>query len=150
MYLHRLIYTSRRNKKIELNTSNLLGVSRKNNALAGVTGILFFDGNHFVQALEGPREGVEEVYRRIAADDRHYDLLLISRANIKSRRFSQWSMVLHEGMSERMREQVMKIFALKDVNFSTLNAKQTIGFLEKVSRITRRLDELHSLLVLKS
>lgn len=71
---------------------DLLRVSRANNARAGVTGMLLYRGGNFMQVIEGERDAVEELYRRIEADPRHHTTTVLLRETIPERRFSGWSM----------------------------------------------------------
>ena len=70
----RLLYSS----VSELNSSNetdeiasIVKASIARNAQMGVTGALIYTGSHFIQALEGDEEQVEELMRSIVADSRH-------------------------------------------------------------------------------
>ncbi|MFI7530203.1 BLUF domain-containing protein [Nocardia salmonicida] len=77
--------------------SVLLDRARELNAADDVTGLLVyvrFDGDRaaFVQVLEGDENAVERTYARIQRDELHTDLLVLARAGIQQRRFSQWSM----------------------------------------------------------
>jgi hypothetical protein len=72
----------------------ILEQSRHNNALDGVTGLLWADGDRFMQIIEGPDDSVAAAYERIERDPRHHDLrLLIDRA-VDTREFGAWSMAL--------------------------------------------------------
>lgn len=70
----------------------ILAASRRNNARAGVTGLLYADQRRFLQALEGEAEAVEQAYARIALDPRHRALVVLSRRTIASREFGPWAM----------------------------------------------------------
>jgi hypothetical protein len=71
---------------------SLLDVSRRNNAAAGLTGVLLFADGNFIQALEGPAPAVEATYARIAADPRHRMVIELYRGAIETRNFPDWSM----------------------------------------------------------
>ncbi|MGI8725748.1 MAG: BLUF domain-containing protein, partial [Methyloceanibacter sp.] len=62
-----------------------------NNEAAHVTGALLATDNRFAQVLEGDRAAVEETYRRICADTRHTDIVMVLMEPI-ARQFPQWSM----------------------------------------------------------
>ncbi|TCJ97150.1 FAD-dependent sensor of blue light [Nocardia alba] len=77
--------------------SVLLDHARELNAANDVTGLLVYvrfddDRAAFVQVLEGDENAVEQTYARIQRDELHTDLLVLVRAAIPQRRFSQWSM----------------------------------------------------------
>ncbi len=90
--LMRLIYCSARDNSVRLDLQNLLSKAVANNQELGVTGLLWYDGNNFVQALEGHRRAVNEVYsKNIAGDPRHHSLVLISCEDIEQRLFRRSS-----------------------------------------------------------
>lgn len=62
------------------------------NARRGVTGMLAYDGEHFMQLLEGTLDAVDEVLARIANDLRHTSLVVIRREERTGREFPTWSM----------------------------------------------------------
>jgi hypothetical protein len=62
------------------------------NALAGVTGLLLFDGCRFLQYLEGPDDGIAAVYPRIHFSQSHSDIVELARGRVSRRRFPYWSM----------------------------------------------------------
>ncbi len=70
----------------------ILEQSRHNNAIDGVTGLLWSDGAHFLQVFEGPTTRVETTYARIGKDVRHYDIVLLHNQRIAERQFGGWSM----------------------------------------------------------
>lgn len=70
----------------------ILLASRRNNARDGITGLLFFDGMRFLQALEGEPERVGEAFARIQADPRHRAVVILSRREIEEREFGPWAM----------------------------------------------------------
>lgn len=70
----------------------LLRVSRANNGACGVTGILFYGNAMFLQTLEGPREAVEETFKRIKMDSRHGGVRVIEKVPIDTREFGDFGM----------------------------------------------------------
>lgn len=64
------------------------------NLLAGVTGVLLFDGQTFVQYIEGPEDGLNLAYSRITLSRVHCEIAELGRATISGRRFPYWSMRL--------------------------------------------------------
>lgn len=99
--LMRLIYCSARDNSVRLDLQNLLSKAVANNQELGVTGLLWYDGNNFVQALEGHRRAVNEVYsKNIAGDPRHHSLVLISCEDIEQRLFPNWSMGLAQDIGQ--------------------------------------------------
>jgi len=91
--LVRLMYASRAAEAVRPETlSAILKKSTQNNPGAGVTGVLCFSGDIFLQVLEGGRSQVSKLYNRIAQDPRHTDVVLLSYEEIEERSFAGWSM----------------------------------------------------------
>lgn len=70
----------------------ILEQSRINNPRNGITGLLCFTNNVFVQVIEGGRDEVCELFNAIVRDDRHKDVRLLAYEEISERRFGGWSM----------------------------------------------------------
>lgn len=75
---------------------DILKVSRTNNVLCDVTGILVQGGNRFLQILEGPAKAVEETFARIRRDERHAAIVMLGRDWIEERSFPDWAMAYEE------------------------------------------------------
>src|SRR3954468_19148664 len=91
--LVRLMYASRATAPLKPETLNaILKKSTTNNPAAGVTGVLCFSGDIFLQVLEGGRSQVSALYNRIARDERHRDVVLLSYDEIEERSFAGWAM----------------------------------------------------------
>jgi len=91
--LVRLMYASRAVEPVKPETLNaILKKSTFNNPSVGVTGVLCFSGDIYLQVLEGGRMQVSALYNRIAQDPRHRDVVLLSYDEIDERSFASWSM----------------------------------------------------------
>jgi hypothetical protein len=92
--LVRLIYASRSTGPItDEIVEDVLAKSRENNPNAGITGVLCVcDDNVFMQALEGGRDEVNQLYARVIHDTRHTDVTLLEYAEISERSFANWRM----------------------------------------------------------
>lgn len=91
--LVRLLYASRATDEVKPEVlSAILKKSMRNNPPEGITGVLCFSGNVFLQALEGGRSQVSRLYHRIVADPRHQDVVLLHYEDIDERCFASWSM----------------------------------------------------------
>ncbi|MBN8814662.1 MAG: BLUF domain-containing protein [Sphingomonas sp.] len=66
------------------------------NGLEGVTGLLYSEGESFLQAIEGHDDSVEELLDRLAVDPRHRDLRILSDRQIDEREFGDWTMVYRD------------------------------------------------------
>ncbi len=89
----RLIYVSTMTEECDTEAlQDILYASQKNNKKRGISGLLCYDPAYFVQVLEGPRDAVNEIYARIAADTRHKNLTLLEYVEIEGRLFGNWTM----------------------------------------------------------
>ena len=59
-----------------------------------VTGVLLFDGQRFLQYIEGPERALMEVYARILASGSHSEIIELARGRVGRRVFPDWSMRL--------------------------------------------------------
>lgn len=91
--LVRLLYVSRAvNKDCSKLMESILETSRSQNMGKGITGVLCYGGGVFLQAIEGGREAVNELYNHIVVDERHTDVVLLHYEEIAERRFGGWTM----------------------------------------------------------
>ena len=91
--LVRLMYASRAAETLRPETLNaILKKSTLHNPVIGVTGVLCFSGEIFLQVLEGGRSQVSKLYNRIAQDPRHTEVVLLSYDEIDERSFAGWAM----------------------------------------------------------
>jgi len=89
----RLLYASAaRDGLIYRDVLSIAQVASEKNAKVGVTGALCFGGGAFLQALEGERSAVNDIYRKIAQDARHTGCEILSADAITTRLFADWSM----------------------------------------------------------
>ena len=66
--------------------------SESNNAERGITGVLLYDGEHFLQVLEGEARTVWDTYADILADPRHSNVRTVHEGPIARRMFDRWGM----------------------------------------------------------
>ena len=108
MALVELIYTSLSRALNENDdVGDILASSERNNAAKSVTGLLLFDGNRYIQILEGERMDVETLFAEISEDPRHHDLELLHKGDIEGRSFQTWRMAyesLPRGLLEELAE----------------------------------------------
>ena len=91
--LVRLLYASRAAEPLtEAVVESILQESRRNNPPLGITGILCYGGDLFIQVLEGGRDPVCELYHAIVRDPRHAQVRLLLFEEIGERRFGGWTM----------------------------------------------------------
>lgn len=91
--LYRLIYASECTPAFNSREVDaLLEQARRNNGARDLTGLLVFDSRRFLQAVEGDRVVLSQLYGRLVADPRHDHLLILGMEPIEHRQFAQWKM----------------------------------------------------------
>ena len=91
--LIRLIYASTAQPGVDLNEfKQILLQSQTNNHRRDLTGMLAFNSKIFLQALEGARDVVNDLYARLMRDPRHNAVTMLSYKEIEERIWAQWSM----------------------------------------------------------
>ena len=82
--------------------STILVQSRRNNPANGLTGLLWTDGNRFLQVLEGEQVGVQLVFDRILQDTRQRAAVVLHDRRIPERIFAASSVALMDENDERL------------------------------------------------
>lgn len=91
--LVRLLYASRAAAPLtESVIEGILVQSRRNNPRQGITGILCYSGEQFIQVLEGGRDEVCELFNAIVRDPRHTKVRILTYEEIPERGFGGWTM----------------------------------------------------------
>lgn len=89
----RLIYCSTAAPTVDYNAlKHILLSAEAANDSHGITGLLGFGDGRFLQALEGPRVRVNDLYRNILRDTRHSRVELLELVEIEHRVFPKWRM----------------------------------------------------------
>lgn len=70
----------------------ILEQSRRNNPKKGLTGLLCYTKDIFVQVIEGGRDEVCELFNALVRDERHRDVRLLAFDEIAERNFGGWTM----------------------------------------------------------
>ena len=92
--LVRLLYASRAVDASAAAIESIFKSARQHNHDQGVTGILVYGDGVFLQAIEGGRQAISDLYGTIQRDARHRDVVLLDYEEITQRRFGGWSMGL--------------------------------------------------------
>lgn len=74
----------------------LLDVSRRNNQRDGITGMLLYVEGNFMQAIEGARDRMGDLYQRLERDPRHHGVTKLVDEPLAHRQFAQWSMAFRQ------------------------------------------------------
>jgi transcriptional regulator with XRE-family HTH domain len=133
--LHRLIYSSAAKpyvtEKLKATIDEIAEVSSRQNVELGITGALFVSGSYFLQALEGSKEAVHQVYGAISADARHSDLRVLESRRVATRQFQDWTLCC--GLFHTDGELLVNEPALKDgFRPDALSPALALGLLSQV------------------
>lgn len=117
MALQELIYTSLANPaSSHESVKDILMSSQRNNVAKQITGLLLFDGDRYIQILEGSPKNLDQLYATIANDSRHGAMELLHRGDVNARAFSEWRMAYEEmpkGLLDELAEN-MAVYAMEN------------------------------------
>lgn len=129
MALLELIYTSQSQPQTGSDDiTEILASSERNNAARSITGLLLYDGDRYIQILEGEQKDVEGLFAVISEDPRHHDLELLHKGNILGRSFGTWRMAyetLPNGLLEDLAEN-MGVYSM-ELEDMPLGAGESFG-----------------------
>jgi len=132
MKLVRLLYYSRASREMSLaDLKDILGTARDNNSSIDVCGMLCYDKRYFLQALEGERETVNELYLDIADDPRHDEVVIISYDEVPTTIFPQWQMG-YAGSSAKFSE-LLKTLGQQEFTPAAMSVEHAFEFLKEMS-----------------
>jgi hypothetical protein len=129
--LVRLLYASRQSDPSTSATESILSQSRSHNMASGITGILCYGGNIFLQALEGGRKQVSELYGVIQKDPRHKDVELLLYEEITERRFGGWTMG-QVNVAKLNMSVLLKYSETPELNPYSVSGKVSLALLEEL------------------
>jgi len=131
--LVRCLYASRpRSPLTQSVVDGILEQSRRNNPARGITGVLCFTDDVFIQVLEGGRDPVSELFARIAGDDRHTDVRLLLFDEIPERRFGGWTMG-RVGVGKSNHALLLKYYEQASLDPFAASAQVTLSLLNEIS-----------------
>ena len=129
--LVRLLYASRAIDRSEEAIGAILTQSRQYNPTSGITGILCYGGGIFLQAIEGGRTPVSELYGHIQRDKRHSDVVLLHYEEISERRFGGWTMG-QVNMSKINSSILLKYAEKPELDPYSVSGKVSLALLEEL------------------
>jgi len=109
----------------------IVAKARSFNPSHGITGILCYGDGVFLQALEGSRQMVNELYGHILRDERHERIELLDYEEISERRFAGWTMGRVD-LSKLNTTVVLKYAEQPRLNPYTLSGKAALALLEEL------------------
>ena len=130
--LVRLLYVSRAlDPDASAATDSILAVAREHNMANGITGILCYGGGIYLQAIEGGRTQVNNLYGQIVSDKRHTDVVLLNYEEISERRFGGWTMG-QVNLSKLNTSVVLKYSELPVLNPYAVSGHVSLALLEEL------------------
>ncbi|WP_138517408.1 BLUF domain-containing protein [Rhodoferax bucti] len=129
--LVRLLYASRAIDSNPEAIDAILSQSRNYNPTCGITGILCYGGGIFLQAIEGGRMAVSELYGHIQKDVRHKDVVLLHYEEITERRFGGWTMG-QVNMSKINTNILLKYAERPELDPYSVSGKVSLALLEEL------------------
>ncbi|TQV72297.1 BLUF domain-containing protein [Aliikangiella marina] len=92
-HLVELVYTSRSISTLDEHDVQeiLKGAYAKNKEL-GITGVLVYYNQQFMQLIEGCSNAINPLFQSICHDARHYDIKLVSYTELEQRSYNDWEM----------------------------------------------------------
>lgn len=135
MFLTRLIYVS--SVSDGFSKEDILDIKQTANNFNGdhgITGALYFNYKFFLQALEGGRQEVNDLYLKIIKDKRHYNPLILDYSNVDVRVFDKWSMnIIYD--SKPSRELLIKYQTTDKFNPYSLSSTASLELLKNLVMI---------------
>jgi len=128
----RLIYFSRATRDMNLSDlKDILGSARENNGSLDICGMLCYENRYFLQALEGERSTLNELYLDIAEDPRHDEITLIAYTEVEEPTFGEWKMGYAAGSSEFYK--LLEEMGQTEFSPAAMNEEQALSFLKLMS-----------------
>lgn len=128
----RCVYASRAAASLTARViEDILESSRSHNPANGITGILCYSGDVFIQVLEGGRDEVCDLYNAIVRDERHTQVRILSFEEIRERKFCNWTMG-HVDLSKVNPGLLLKYNARAELNPFVNSGAATMALLDEL------------------
>lgn len=137
MLLSQLIYTSKADvalKKSDIDA--ILEVSRINNERNGITGLLLYNQNVFIQCLEGGRGVINATYQKISEDTRHHSPQVTWFCEVHQRDFGAWSMN-YVGQGIALRDTFISFGLTNELLLESMTGESMLGLLKTMARLSQ-------------
>ena len=130
-----LIYRSRLKHSFDASKlCELVCVSQSRNAALKISGILLFDGTHFLQVLEGPLDNVNSLYDKINHDARHDNVVELMRDYAPKRHFEDLGMALFDLRSDNPRSVLRSVIVAGALKFNLASDGRVYKFIKSFIR----------------
>jgi CheY-like chemotaxis protein len=138
--MQRIIYSSQRKEGFKISEIiEMLKLAQENNYGNGLSGMLVFGNDRFLQVLEGVNAPLEALYSKIKKDDRHQNLKTIANEEIKAPSFDLWSMLLINLDTVGMGRGTGTV--LKEFKPEEMSGEEAMSFLKNLGDFLKRENE---------
>lgn len=128
-----MTYASRANTDVSAKDFNeILQQAQLDNAANGITGMLTFNKDYFLQTIEGSRAQINLLLYSLIADPRHHDLQVIETRELKHRIWSKWS-INYASPTEKNAAIYLKYSTTIDFNPYLLSAESARDLMSELS-----------------
>lgn len=91
--MHRIIYISTAAKGLtDADVDAISATAERDNPANQLSGFLLYNQRNFLQMLEGPRDRIGALLRRIISDERHDGVVMMVDEEIAARSCADWQM----------------------------------------------------------
>jgi len=121
--MKRLIYSSTSSENVDFKVvGEILTHAVKRNKEKGITGMMVYDGKHFLQCIEGDEMMIDELWQKLTEDTRRHSLHINGTELDDKRLFREWNMGYMNNRQE-IRKMIHSvtgndIFSPKTLNYS--------------------------------
>ena len=112
-------------------TESIMAAARAYNLANGITGVLCYGGDIFMQAIEGGRTEINALYSMILRDNRHCDVVLLHYEEIQERRFGGWTMG-HVNLTKLNTSVVLKYSEKPELDPYSMSGKISMALLDEL------------------
>ena len=117
-------YYSKASSKINAeDISDIIEVSRINNLKKGINGCLIYHDSYFFQILEGPKDDILKLMKKISKDNRHKNVVKLYEGVKAGRYFKEWSMALIDNSPSFFKDQKAIKFLNPEISLDLLKHK---------------------------
>lgn len=144
--MHMIAYTSHYSgdiNEIENVLADIVDTAKKNNPKHGITGVLLFDRDRFVQVIEGEKHELEDLLKIIKVDPRHDEIDVIFDVATEKQEFAEWNMDGFEiGGSSKLDEKLLENFRQIYLENFKLSSVQIVGWIKKLIKDPERFSKV--------
>ena len=140
-FLVNLTYISRTEEAIDAaRLKSILEAARRNNLDNGISGVLLFNRQFFLQTIEGSRPKINQLLTNLINDKRHFDLQIIESRQISERKWGKWSMA-YATPTKTNQSIYLRYSTSKDFNPYMMKAESINSLMEMVVRSGEKVGE---------